>query len=620
MSTSLPLGVGGDLRFSSQRGRTETGRARAGIRYPSPFFDIGHTYLPPQIKALQRWCRYYFYVNPLINAAVTKMAAYPITDLHYDTESVGLHHIWDDLLMRKLGLRSFMFGAGLDYHTYGNAFIGMSFPFVKVLICKKCGLAKSIKEVDYKFRGFKYEGTCSGCHHYGDFTVFDQYIRSCDGINLIRWNPEDIDIDYNPYNGKKRILYNIPIQLRNDIRLGKRHVIEDIPDIYIQAVEKNKAMLLHRVYHFANQTIAQDVNNMGWGISMILPVLKDTYYMQMLRKAQEMIAQEHIVPLRILFPQPGSGTSDPYSTVNLSNWKEKIVAEIEAWKLDQNHIFISPIPVGNQTMGGDGRALLLSQEMRLVEEEILAGLKVPVEFVKGGTSFGGTALSMHILKNQFETYRRFMLEMIQDFIIREIAYYMGWPIVKVRLKRFHMADDLQRASLSFQLNQAAKISDKTMLDELNYDIEEETQIIKRESAQQLSNMDYQQAQQAHMQGNAQKIQMRYQNSAMAEQQPDATQPELMTEHPQVVQSPLAQPAPIQPAQIDREQTAKHIANQLAKMPESEMYANLKTLQPYPEIHALVMRELNNMRGRPNSAAKPLPEQKPPRRGPSESII
>lgn len=612
---TFPHGTTGDSRFSSLRGRSPDGRSRAGIRYPSPFFDVGHTYLPPNLKSLLRWCRYYFYTNPTINAAVTKMSSYPLTDLHYDTESPGHQHIWDELLNKKLKIRAFLYGVGLDYFTYGNAFIGISFPMRKHLICKNCGHSHDIQRTDYKFRDFKYEGVCQSCGHSGEMTVHDRYYRSADSIKMVRWNPEDIDIEYNAHNGEKKILYNLPIQMKNDIRLGKRNIIETVPDIYIQAVKKNKAMHLTKCYHFARQSISQNQKNMGWGISMILPVMKETYYMQMLRKAQEMIAQEHIVPLRIIFPQGASATSDPYSSINLQEWSSKMRKEIEAWKYDSNHIPIMPIPVGNQTLGGDGRALLLSQEMRLIEESVIAGMGVPVEFVKGGTSYGGTSLSMHILKNQFETYRAAVLELIQDFIIGEVSKYMEWPTIKVRLKRFHMADDLQRASLSLQLNQAAKLSDKTLLEELNYDSEEEAQIISRESAKQLQNMNDQQISQAHMQGEAMKIQQRYQVSAQEEMQ--AMQPPSLAQPPQGP-PPAPQATGLQDEVMDRQKTAKTLANQLAQMPDDQMYENLKRLQPYQELHTLVLQELNSLKGKPNSAAKPLPEQLPPRRGPAQA--
>jgi hypothetical protein len=68
--------------------------SRSGVRYPSPFFDIGHTYLPPSVKALLRWCRYYYLVNPLINTTIHKMSEYPITEIVIDEKNRAVKEKW----------------------------------------------------------------------------------------------------------------------------------------------------------------------------------------------------------------------------------------------------------------------------------------------------------------------------------------------------------------------------------------------------------------------------------------------------------------------------------------------------------------------------------------------
>ena len=134
---------------------------------------------------------------------------------------------------------------------------------------------------------------------------------------------------------------------------------------------------------------------------MILPVLKDTYYLTILRKANEAIAVERAVPLNVIFPQGASGTSDVYSTVNLSSWKNKIQQEIMRWRLDNNYVPVLPLPIGHQSIGGDGKALLLTQEYRVWIEIITAGMGVPQEFLMGGLSFSGSNVSLRMLENQF---------------------------------------------------------------------------------------------------------------------------------------------------------------------------------------------------------------------------
>ena len=120
----MSVGLGGAdssaLRFSRTRGRTGSS-ADYGLQYPSPFFDIGQTYLPATVKQMFRWCRYYFLVNPLINAVVSKMADYPITDIILDTEKQDLKESWSSFLNEQLRYRPFQIEIGLDYFCLAGA-------------------------------------------------------------------------------------------------------------------------------------------------------------------------------------------------------------------------------------------------------------------------------------------------------------------------------------------------------------------------------------------------------------------------------------------------------------------------------------------------------------------
>jgi len=381
---ALTYGAAGAQRFSRNSGRSLSGEAVGAIRYPSPFFDIAQTYLPTSFKTMLRWCRYYFLTNPLINAVCYKMAEYPVTDLVFDGDNDHDNNRWDRFFKETLHYKKFEIETGLDYCTYGNAFVSIHFPFTKNLICKNCKKIVPINRQKYVFREYKFVGQCQRCGHHGEFSVRDYYVKSPREIRLIRWNPEYISIQHNEATGENRYYYNIPPTLANDVRMAKRHTIENIPQVFIEALRKNKALLFSKqnIYHMQRPTIAQ--KDRGWGMPMILPVLKDVFYLQVLRKAQETIAIEHVVPMRILFPQAASGSADPYSTISMTQWRDKVEQELIRWRLDNNYIPLLPVPVGQQSLGGDGRALMLSQEYRQWSEHIVAGMGVPIEFVFGG--------------------------------------------------------------------------------------------------------------------------------------------------------------------------------------------------------------------------------------------
>jgi len=340
----VSVGLGGAdssaLRFSRTRGRTGSS-SDYGLQYPSPFFDIGQTYLPATVKQMFRWCRYYFLVNPLINAVVSKMADYPITDIILDTEKQDLKDSWNEFLNGQLRYRPFQIEIGLDFFAYGNSLVSIFYPFVKMLRCTRCGFEKQASDAIYRFMNFEFHWQCEQCDHAGIAKVRDHYIKAPKGIRLLRWNPEDIDIRYNDISGEYEYYYSIPVQLKNDIIIGKKSAVESIPQLFIDALRLRKAVVFSRdnIYHFKRPTLAG--KDRGWGTPLILPVLKDCYYLQILRKAQEAICLEHIVPLRMLFPQAGSATSDPFC-VALDSFVEtrdgiKPAGEVQQGEFMKNH-------------------------------------------------------------------------------------------------------------------------------------------------------------------------------------------------------------------------------------------------------------------------------------------
>ena len=292
MSSIVGFGSAGPQRFSRNALRSVTTDGTGTLRYPSPFFDIAHTYLPSSFRSMLKWCRYYFISNPLINAVCYKMAEYPVTDLVFDTDNKNLKDRWGKFFGKGLQFKRFEVEAGLDFNCYGNCLISIFFPFIKYLKCRHCGHSERVDRVKYTFRDFKFCGSCKSCGRYGDFDVFDHHIRSWDGIRLIRWNPEQISIQHNEATGEDLYYYSIPGTLANDVKMAKRHTIEKIPQIFIEALRKNKSLLFdsRNLFHMKRATIAQ--KDKGWGLPMILPVLKDTFYLQILRKAQECVGLE----------------------------------------------------------------------------------------------------------------------------------------------------------------------------------------------------------------------------------------------------------------------------------------------------------------------------------------
>jgi len=506
----VATGPASGLRFAQSRGRIQ-GSPVNGVNYPSPFFDVAHTYLPVTMKHLFKWCRYYFLTNPLINATVFKLSEYPVTDIIIEHESPSIVKLWTEYFQDHLRYRSFQVETGLDYHTYGNGCVSLGFPFKKFLTCKACNkpFQASKHRPFWVFTNYAFRLTCPACGYVGDAIAKDTYYKDANGVKPVRWNPEDIEISYNDITGNYTYFYTIPAVVRNDVVVGRKDVVEEIPQVFIQAMREQKGVIFSKenFFHLRRPTLA--TQDRGWGIPLLLPVLKDTFYLQIMKKAQEAILLEHIVPLRILFPQPGSGTADPYTTINLVDWRDHVAAEIARWRYDQNYIPILPLPVGNQTIGGDGRALLLTGEIQQWSEQIMVGMGVPREFLLGGMSYAGTNVSMRMLENAFIGYMQ-RQRALARFMMASISSFLGWPRANIRFKPFKMADDIQRKAYRFQLNSAGKISDRTLLADDDLSQEEENETMIRETDMRLEATKKQQLAMANVQGEAQVVMMKFQ--------------------------------------------------------------------------------------------------------------
>lgn len=658
--SALGTGPSGGLRFAQTRGRIQGG-AQTGLNYPSPFFDVAHTYLPATLKQLFRWCRYYFLTNPLINATVFKLSEYPITDVIIDHEDPAVAKKWTEHLQDVHRYRSFQVEVGLDYHTYGVAFISLSFPFKKYLQCTSCGYKEQaclIRE-HWVFTNNQFRLSCPKCHTTADSIPKDFYIKDPAAIKLVRWNPEDMEVEYNDLTGEHTFYYTIPTTVRNDIVTGKKTVVEKIPQIFIQAVRERKGVIFTQesMFQFKRPSLAGQ--DRGWGIPLLLPVLKDTFYLQIMKKAQEAILLEHVVPLRVLFPQAGSGSSDPYVSINLVDWRDHIASEIGRWRMDSQYIPILPLPIGNQTIGGDGKALLLVQEIQAWSDQIITGMGVPLEFLRGGMSYAGTNVSMRMLENAFLGYIQ-RHKALCKFVIRGIASFMQWPEVNARFKPFKMADDLQRKAYLFQLNQAQKISDTTLLNDADLSIGDENEIMIRESDHRVAAMKKQQLAMAEIQGEAQMIMMKFQAKAQQTQQqammaPQApgepgemgapgagdegvpVPPELQVQGPggetvegappaqqgadpmAGTQSPLNQQQQLQAGQpaIDLPSMASMWASQIQAMDPSNQKLALENLRMQsPPLADMVQQILSSQQTQqiaPGVDMRPLSEKLPPRR-------
>lgn len=444
--------------------------------YEDPFLDMAATKLPKSFKKLLELCQIFAMTHPQISPIIQRLAEYPITSLVYkgDEEAERQHK---ELFEKNLRILEKMVEWGLDYFAYGNCFVSISFPFVRLYRCMSCEMDMQARELKYRYTGGRFEGVCKNCRRETRFKPIDQYVKDARGINLFRLEPQLITPKYNRVTGKYKYYYDIPPDLRRSIEVGDRDVIDETPVEYLECIRLKRKMKLKRVFHFKRPTLSG--RDMQWGFPLVLPALKDAYLNQIYKKADEAIALEHSVPLRVLYPEPR--TQDPMQKLALGNFKQFMSRNIRYWRRDKNAIITSPMPIGVTNIGGDGQAYSTIQARIKVVDEIMGAMLVTRGFVMGGENWSSASISQRVMENSFMNYLRRMDACLQ-WVRDEAAAFLGMPYCAVSMKPFKKVDDVQMLQLIIQLAQQKRVSWEEALSRMDLDAKEELKLIEQETA------------------------------------------------------------------------------------------------------------------------------------------
>lgn len=590
--------------------------------YTSPMLNLSDFKMPKTTTEFFKWCKYYYTFDPLIAGAINASATFPITEIYLEdmvanegegqVSSEGIQgedgesdtlKLYKRVLLRNLKLVDLCILIGIDYYLYGNAFV------------------------------------------FGEMKIGQD--GKPEWSNVVRLDPNKIYIDYNAVDQSRRYRWVVPENIARICReKAPKEEYAKIPDIIKKAVAEKKSILLNskNIYHFSRPSDSGGDGGV-WGVPIIAHVLKLITYRNILRQAQEAIAREHIVPMRIFYMQSQGQGSDYSQTSNWNNVSQNLAAHITRSVRDPNYKVVSPYPLGVLNVGGEGKQLLLTPEIEQVQSEILAGMNIPREFLFGGISYSGTSISLRILENQFITYRLKLLDFINNFLIKGMAEARGeWAseldddrLITAKMVEMKMVDDVQQKQIIVDLNARGKVTDDYMWKALGLDPDKIRAGLKKEALEQIDNNTEIQKRNIEAEIEIQKYREELMRRAginpQDEGQPQGGEPSPQGnnlnqgEYPQEGQfqeEPPAQGATqdsieesVQKGQGSEDGRLYATAKKLMELPEKERSSFIANLDPGTArkieevIQILESDEQRNNDTKVNM--KPMPNQKPPRR-------
>ena len=442
---------------------------------PSPFFTQANQFIPRSFHDIIKWSRYITTQAPTTTEVIRKLSSYPITEFIVESNNEQTIETYKRIF-KTIRLKERMSDTGFDYYTLGNVYTSIYFPIDRHLHCPNCKSSFEVKSAMRTnaavFKKWVFQGECPACNHQVTYKVVDTKSRDISRINLIKWKPEHVSLNHNPVTGESEFYYTIPGDVKRKIMMGDPLFLATVPWSMVEAVRYNKDYLFDssNIYHMKSISMGNMID--GLGIPPLISHYGLVFYQQMLRKANEAVAAEHMVPLRVLFPQQNSANGDPIAQMSLRGFAQHMKKTMRHMKNDPNHILIAPTPIGYQQLGGQGRSLLVNQELQYAEEQQLMSMGVSRELLSGTTNWTSSTVGLRLLENTMNNYVGQLKELI-NWIMEKIAQYLSIEITETKLVPFKLTDNEALKAAMLDMWKEKVISASTLLEAYGMDYDEE---------------------------------------------------------------------------------------------------------------------------------------------------
>lgn len=449
----------------------------SGIQwFPDPFLDYSGMYTPRNLRSMLRWCELMWAHNGTYRMALDRVVAYFITKVEVMDVADSIKKRYEEFFNDTLNISTQLRNVGTDFLFYGNSFTSLFIPFRRYLRCKGCKLDRPIERMPYNFRQFKFYASCPKCKYSGEFEVVDRRSMEQDKLRVIRWSPHQMQLMFHPLSHDSEYLYRIPEDFKLQIRKGTPFYLRYTPWEFVEAIENNHLFAFNPdvIYHLKEDTLA-GLQNRGWGIPRALSNFKQGFYIQVLKRYNEALALDYIVPWRVVSPgrPPGpQGKVDPLLNANLGDFSARIKSMIAEHRRDPLAMHSVPFPIEYQTLGGEATQLAPHELLTVANDELLNAVGVPADLYKGTLQMQAMPAALRLFEATWphlvSGYNNWL-----NWLLEGMSMAFNWERARARLTPVTRADDMEARVLRLQLSAANKISDTTALSPLGIDVREE---------------------------------------------------------------------------------------------------------------------------------------------------
>jgi hypothetical protein len=455
--------------------------------FPDPYADAASEYMPLNVHDALLWAEHIFFRQGMYSAALERIVSYFLTEIDIVTNDREEKTKYLDYLNDELEVPKFLKVATIDLLCYGMSFNSVMTNIHRSLRCKssKCGFEapyerfRRSEKIKATWRNFSFQGTCPQCGTKGFWEVEDREGPSDESVFLKRWSPHEIRIDQSYWSKKCRYFWKVPERVKREIRNGDWMALSDTDWAAVDCVKENRDLEFKKgvIFH-QREEMPAGVDLGGWTLARSIYNFRELWHTQVLRRQNEAVALDYILPFRLFSPAARSGelagTMDPIASLSSNNTLAQFQEMLKRRRVDPAAFNFSPFPVEYQAVGMEVDHMVPKDLLEYAQGNLLDAINCPVEFYKASLSVQAAPVAIRLFESMWRVLVSEMNRLLQH-IVDVVAKKRQWEPVVAKLKKVTLADDINKHMAMLQLMATGQISRIQGLDAVNVDFFEDAQ-------------------------------------------------------------------------------------------------------------------------------------------------
>lgn len=508
----------------------------------NPFFLYSNESFPTDYRAGLDFCAYLYNLNGQYAEASRRVVSHFITDIGFEDKkgSPEEQDSWSDFLKFDLDCFQTMQNMGEDWACYGVSFCRINYPFNRYIKdARDPGRPKFYamgvfprEHVKYDPKAVKFtvpdpvevaKGKKWNEATPVTFDFVDKLIKNRDGISLVMLDPRYCRVNFGTMSKKFEVIYQFDPEFRNAIETNDLFEIGQTHKkmLEVLSVDGDFRFDEKHVFMFTRPSLT-GVSKKGLGIPPPIAHYRELHQLQVYRKIDETIANDHMIPLRLMSPGFGSASGsaiDPMFAQSAHEWKAHMGQVIQKWRKDGDSIFAVPFPTQYQELSGNGKTLVPKDLMELQMNTLLNSVGYPAELFHGTLQYQHVPTALRIFERSFHfifhNFNKFV-----KWVSVNTREYLGLPDMDVIVTAPTIADDADKKALLMQLMSGGEAPRKLVLEALGIKdpVQAYRQRLQEDGEFEMARLEHTEELERRMQASSLGDAHAMQQQAMAEQQ------------------------------------------------------------------------------------------------------